>query len=207
MNSPPKLILRFFLGFMVLYALVLTPALIPWPGFRSAYRAFYCWMGNMVFGSIGETGSVRFAPWETPQGDLDTTLVLTNTKPPAAVAEIHKKSVILGYYPTASFVALVLATPIPWRWRRCRALLWGLVWVNLFVLVRTGIEIVQLFSGQDALNIFDLGRFGRAALDQAHAALVGAPASFFVVPIFIWILVTFRRTDWQAFTRGTPPDS
>jgi len=39
-------------------------------------------------------------------------------------------------------------------------------------------------------------------LHQAIVALAMAPSSVFVVPIFIWILVTFRRGDLDRWISG-----
>ncbi|UCF33107.1 MAG: hypothetical protein JSV78_12315 [Phycisphaerales bacterium] len=198
MSSPPKRIAGFFVTFLVVYALLA----IPWPPVRSGYRAFYCWLGNLTFGSLGETGSVRFAPWGERHQAYDVKLVLSNARSPGDLGEMHNNSINIGYYPTVIIVALVVATPVSWRWRRLRALLWCLLWVHVFVLFRMAIPIIRELSKPTVLQVFHPGPVALRILLQADIAFVKAPASFFVMPIVIWILVTFRRGDLQSFLSG-----
>jgi hypothetical protein len=195
MSSPPRRIARFFLVFLAVYAVLA----IPWPPVRSGYRVFYCWLGNLAFGSLGETGSVRFVPWDEAHKAYDVKLVLTNARSPGDLGEMHNHSVHIGYYPTVIIVALVLATPVSWRWRRLRALLWCLFWVQVFVVLRMAIPIVRELSKPTALQVFHPGPMALRILLQADIVFVKAPASFFVVPMVIWILATFRRGDLQSF--------
>jgi len=53
------------------------------------------------------------------------------------------------------------------------------------------------------LLIFHLGQIGRWILGSAIPALLQAPASRFVGPIFIWALVAFRREDWSEYNLGS----
>ena len=59
--------------------------------------------------------------------------------------------------------------------------------------------MLRLFSGDKPLALFPLSPLWSKALDQAIAVLVSAPPSVYVVPIFIWILVTFRRSDLEQW--------
>jgi hypothetical protein len=190
----------FALRFVVVYGLLI----FAWPAVRPLYRPFYCALGNALFGTVlfhGE-GSARFTPKDTRE-DLDIEVVMKKRSAPRISGRAENKSRVMGYLPTISVVALVLATPLPWK-RRRRALLAGVALVSLFVALRIAIPVVRDFSKPDALQVYHPGAFGRWLLGIADRALLGAPASFFVVPILIWVLVAFRRRDWELLDEAEP---
>ncbi len=78
------------------------------------------------------------------------------------------------------------------------ALLWGLVLVNAFVAFRVWLQLVNAYSDPNALAIFSLSPFWKGMLRAAVLVLFRAPAAHYVVPMFIWMLVTFRRGDLQG---------
>jgi hypothetical protein len=203
-STPTRRIAGFALRFAVVYAVLV----LAWPVLRSGFRPLYCGLGNLVLsgvdGSLGE-GTVRFHPLDTP-ADLDIQLVLTKRGPPPVTARMENSSRLVGYLPLVSLIALVLASPIAWK-RRRRALLLGIPLVAAFVAVRMAIPIRRDFSRADALQLHDPGPFARWLLGVAERALLEAPASFFVVPILIWVVVAFRREDWALVGRaGSSPD-
>lgn len=196
-------------GFALRFALAYGLLVLAWPLLRPVFRPCYCALGNLLFddGLLGSDASAHFRPLElSGQGGvgphagldagLDVGLVLTKRGPPAVTARMENDSRLVGYMPMVSLVAFVLASPISWK-RRRRALLLGLALVSAFVAVRMAIPILRDFSNPDALQVFHPGTFTRRLLEIAERALLRAPASFFVVPIFLWILVAFRREDWE----------
>jgi hypothetical protein len=107
--------------------------------------------------------------------------------------------------PTITLVALILATPVAWR-RRGIALLIGLALLIPFVALRIGLPLMLEFAREDLpMRQYQFSSWWTSVLMQAKIALVEAPASFFVVPIFIWIVATFRRSDWSSLMRGRTP--
>jgi hypothetical protein len=202
MQAPPPrpaLPLRLIAGFALRFALVYAVLIVGWPLFAPAYRPIYCSLGNLVFG--GGEASVHFRPRET-RDPFDVELVLTRKGPPEVRGRATNDSHLVGYLPTVSLIALVIATPIAWK-RRRRALLWGLVLVTIFVLLRMAIPIWRDFSRPDALQVYHPGPAARWVLGIAERALLSAPASWFVVPILIWVVVAFRREDWILLQPGT----
>lgn len=202
----PRLSTRLVLGFALRFALAYALLVLAWPVVRPAYGAFYCALGNVVF--QGGDGEVRFARKERidPQQGFDVEVVMTKRGVPGKKNVMSSSSRLTGYLPTVSLVALVLATPIAWR-RRRRALLWGLLLVHVFVALRMGIPIVRDFSNPNAIQVYYPGGFGRWALGIAERAFLRAPASWFVVPILIWILVAFRRDDRELLGAGSAQGS
>lgn len=193
MRSVPT---RRIAGFVLRFALVYAALTLAWPLARPVYRSLFCALGNTLFGSVhGGDGAVEFRPQDTRE-ELDVEVVLTKHGPPPVRARAENKSRVVGYLPTISLIAFVLATPIPWK-RRRRALLLGLLLVTLFVALRMGIPLVRDFSRSDALRVYELGSLSRRILGIGERALLAAPASSFVVPVLIWVLVAFRRQDWE----------
>jgi hypothetical protein len=205
----PRLSARLIFGFALRFALVYAVLVLAWPVVRPAYGAFYRALGNIVF--QGGAGEVRFGrkPEVDPEEGFDVEVVMTKRGVRGVKNVMSSSSRLIGCLPTVSLVALVLATPISWR-RRRRALLWGLLLVQLFVVLRMGIPIVRDFSHPNAIQVYHPGGLGRWLLGVAERAFLRAPASWFVVPILIWILVAFRRDDREllaAEPRDGAPNS
>lgn len=199
MSRPARRIAGFVLRFALLYGILV----LAWPLARPLYRPFYCFLGNVLF--QGGEGSATFRSLDTDAA-LDVEVMLHKRSPPPATGTATNNSKGVGYLPIVTIVALVLATPIPWK-RRRRALWQGLALVTLFVAVRIGIPIVRDFSKPDALQVHHPGALGVWALGVAERALLAAPASFFVVPILVWALVAFRRQDWELLERRQPTET
>ncbi|MGD2108316.1 MAG: hypothetical protein PVI86_02885 [Phycisphaerae bacterium] len=196
--SPWKKTSIFFLVCSLTYALLI----IPWPGLFDGYRACFRAGGNVLFHSFGPGGSVRFEPLASGDHTKDTTLVMRK-KGLIGKAELDMKAVYMGYRPTAFMIALVLATPIPWS-RRWRALLWGFLWVNVFVAFRVWLKMLDAYSDNNALSIYEFSDLTKSVLDGVVAVLVSAPEAHYMIPVFIWVLVAFRRDTWRE-TFGLQP--
>lgn len=196
----PRLVRR-IAGFALRFALAYGLLVLAWPVVRPVFRPLFCTLGNVLFG--GGEASVSFHPLDAG-AELDVQLVLTKRGPPPVTARMEASSHLVGYMPIVSLVAFVLASPIPWR-RRRRALLLGLALVSLFVALRMALPIWRDFSNADALQVYHPGAFVRWSRDVAERAFLSAPASFFVVPIFVWVLVAFRREDWALVDEREAP--
>lgn len=191
-------------GFALRFALVYGVLVVAWPLARGVHRPLYCALGNALFD--GGDAAARFRPLDTGT-DLDVQVVLTKRGPPTVTARMENSSRLVAYMPLVSLVALVVASPIPWK-RRRRALWQGLALATAFVAVRMAIPIRRDFSRADALQVHHPGALGRWLLEVGERALLDAPASFFVVPILIWVLVAFRRQDWELVElQQKAPDS
>ena len=187
--QPRNAILRFFAHLVLFYTLFI----IPWPGVAEVYLAGLCAVGNRVLGTMGRDGAVTF------QSDPATKWMCVQT--------LYKRGVNLAarrhhdsrpdYLTTALTASLVLATPTPWR-RRGPALLLGLLLINLFVLGRIGLGLLDTFS-DDQLALIRFPPFWKDSLRLAVQVFIGSIEASFIVPVFVWIVVTFRRTDLQQW--------
>jgi hypothetical protein len=97
----------------------------------------------------------------------------------------------IGWVPTALTMALILATPIPWR-RRGAALAGGLVLVHCFILFSLQ---AWIWDNSSDVSLMRLSGFWQEVAGELDYALINQLGASFSVPVVIWILVTFRRQD------------
>lgn len=195
-----KRISGFFVRCVLFYALLM----LPWPGLMDGYRAFFRAGGNLVFASFGSAGSVEFEDVGSRDHAKDTRLVLYKTHPIPQSRSLEIKSGYVGYRPTAFLISLVLATPIPWR-RRLKALVVGLVLVNLFIALRLGLLFLDIYSNPGPLTIFSIEGFWKGVLWRCVMIFFRAPAGHYMWPAFCWLLVCFRRNDFADLLRSASP--
>jgi hypothetical protein len=174
----------------------------------TAYVSVYCAAGNYVFGVFEPAARVRFTAAASghEQAGTDVAVELTNRRTGFSYS-ILTNSRFMGYVPTALVAALILATPLGWR-RRGRALLWGLLAINAFIAVRLLLSVLTALSGQSPLALFSPGPWLSACLRALFTLLVVSSAGAFVVPLIVWALACFRRSEWQAIlNRASQSDS
>ena len=186
---------------LLLYYLLLGVA--PWPGFREAYADLFRAGANAVFFSFAQSGRTKFEPASDASGMWDTRVIYTIVGTPMGTQSSYN-AWIAGWIPLATLVALVLATPVPWS-RRWRALVWGLVWTHVFILLRVYVLVLFGFSGPPGLPLLSVGPFGHKVLETALEVISVSPVTSSLVPVFIWLLVTFRYEDWAGATRHPRP--
>jgi len=213
---PPKVILKFSGALFLLWVVLLAP----WPGIERGYSAFFRFGGNIALARFWFWGdaSVRFCdasnigpcqlpPWAKappPQQEKDTVMVLENRQARGDIDFLRTSSRLIGYWPTAALLGLILATPAPWN-RKLKALAWGLLLVHAFILLRVSIHLaIDGFTGDKAVAIFHPGPWGVRALGYARLVLNDDPVVSFVVPVFIWVVLLFRPSLWA---QETPSDS
>lgn len=174
----------------------------PWPGLEEAYGRLFRAGGNLLFVRFGPGGAVHYRPLTTPDPkDRDMELVLTNLRNGAEYTFIGS-SRLQGYRPTAFILALTLATPIPWS-RRWRAVLWGLLGIHVYVDLKAAVFLLVAFSGDNSLALFRLGQTGKGFLEYLNWLVVVSYAGWLILPLIIWVLVTFHRKDWEAVLQKT----
>ena len=190
------------IGFLWRFGLIYGLLILPWPGFSDFYGASFRNVGDELFGEKDSHRVLYFESDRETRGlaALDSRIVLENPertnetgKSPAVYLGLGTRSI--GWIPTALIIALVLATPIPWK-RRALALLWGLLLVQLFIIASIEIYIWNE-STRVSLNV--LGPFWKAIADAVEYTLITQLGASFSVPVLIWIVVTFRSQDRKRF--------
>ena len=193
---------RHVVGFFVRFMAIFVVLTAPWPGLPQAYAPAYRAAGNLLFASFGADGTVELRPSTRDDPDRDTEFALANWQTDAE--SVFVGSSLKGYKPTAFVLALILATPIPWR-RRWRALLWGTVCITVYAALRTTVFLVAVFSEDNDLAVLTLGPISKTALDYIYWVVVDSFAGWLILPLPIWALVSFRRQDWQTLLKGGRP--
>jgi hypothetical protein len=193
--SPLKPVAAFFFKIMLFYALLM----IPWPGVQQGYASLFCDAGNLAFRSFGSVGRTRFRVLDPPPANknaVDFEIKLENIRTRAGgTFEQDRSTRKMGYLPAAFTASLVLATPIPWR-RRLAAIAWAMALMIAFVGLQLTLRLVDAFSDPGVLNQFELALWTKQLLGVLLKVVVMSPVSAYIAPIFVWILVTFRRGDW-----------
>ncbi len=186
--------MRFLASRFILFALVAGAFVALWSWVGEYYAATYHAAGMQLCRTIGADWVVVLHPLPEPQGRFDTELWLGNPK-----TKIHGQRQLstrdLGYAPTTMLLALILASPVPWR-RRFGATFVGLVVVHAWIALGVLLLVISGFSRGDALAIFDLSPFVDRCLSYCVEVATVATITKYAVPTVIWILVTFRSGDW-----------
>ena len=194
---------RSIAGFVVRFALVYAILMAPWPGLAAAYGSFYSAAGELLFGSKQSESSVRFvrvdpARSPDPTWQQDTMILLAirgepvghRTVPPFGT---QRSSRYTGYVPTAILIALVLATPIPWR-RRAYALVLGVVLVSAFAALMVAAWIHGWFLLQESIvrseHSAGWSLLARGAMSLLEIDSYMGP--YYVAPVLVWLLVVAR---------------
>jgi len=227
---PRRVILRFTCLLVVFYVLLM----IPWPGWERTYGGIFRSFGDVVFRRFWfwSDGYVRFLDHrslflkedidnatpgklkadfkvERPNDVQDTLMLTMNRRVAGTFGQLSISSRIVGYWPTAWLIALILAKPMPWP-RRGWALLWGLLLIHMFIAFRLSLSLaIDRFGADRAYSLFHLSPFWKDVLVRAETVFVVNPTVSFVVPTFIWLIVSVRWSEWTALRdhfRGAAED-
>lgn len=198
----------FFVRLTVLYALFA----FPWQPVEAGYsRVFAMCADGLTWGCWGQSGIfgsdalIRVYAGFDEDAERDINIVAGNKSTGAGTDKIRTSSRHLGYMPAVVLIALILATPIPWT-RKLWAVLWGLLWVHLFVLLRFALLVVMIFHGDNPYSLFHWPPPWDTVLDEGTNILTVVPATEYVVPLILWMAVTFRREDLEPLLgRFQPP--
>lgn len=148
----------------------------------------------MAFGHFLRNARVTF---EDPRGSgdprVDVAVVLTHPSHPRS-GRILLQSRFLGYLPSAFLLALLFATPMRWR-RRAWSLVGAVMLVNVFVMCRL---LASLLVLGERVSLWGGERWQQLALAWFHSTVVRSGTSSFIVPMMIWIVVSFSRKDLET---------
>ena len=191
---PPR---RLIVGFLWRFALGYGLLIFPWTGFNGTYSGYFRALGRMTFARDGGPRYLQFEPVPAElHHRLDTRIALANRDQvdragniPLHYLELDARGV--GWVPTALLLALILASPVSWR-RRAVATLWGLIGVHGYILFSVACDI---WNNSVDLSLLTFTPFWKSVVEGLDETLVNQMGMSFVVPVFIWILVTLRRQD------------
>lgn len=184
-------LLRSIIIFAAVYGLLTAP----WPGLQEAYSSAFRSAGQSAFQKFGPRGKVKFLALENPTRTSDseiTTGVIGDRR--IGYSSISPR--ILGFVPTAEVIALIIASTVAWR-RRLLAILMGTVAIHLFIYARLWLLIRIWYSGETPWQQYHPTETTLSILKRANEIINISPTAGFVIPVLIWIAVTFRSSDWE----------
>lgn len=222
---PPKAVIRFFFILIIL----LVALLYPWSALERGYAAYFRAIGNACFSDqfwFWDQGRVHFidlyaddlarqidsvTPGTIPEGQrlaaptklFDTLMVVRNTEVPISFGQLRVNSRILGYWPTAMLLALVLAKPLPWE-RKAWAVILGLILIHLFIIFRLSLKIAHDgFGAGQIYAIFSEDSMWVGLMERLKDIFFVNPTTSFAVPALIFLLVSVTLKDWTALRAAT----
>lgn len=195
-----NLIVRFLGGAALIYG----GLMLIWPVLEGAFTTACEHTGRSIFGEFGKDGVCRFS-----QQYLDDELMLRvdmanrNYRREDGLApamESYFLPHLTVYLPVVMLLALVLATPLPWK-RRVFALVSGSILTTMFVACRVGTQILWRFqnSTDERIHLYDLGPVPNAVLDGLYTLFENPFGPSLLAVVLIWLLVSFRREDMRKF--------
>lgn len=192
---------RFICGFTVFFALLAAP----WPGWNEAGSTGLRALVTAVFAGGSGPREVVFEPHlHGSDGVGDTRAVIVNRDLMARdgsgpVRNLDMDLGRLGLRSAALLLALIFATPIPWKRRAC-ATLAGLV--GLFGLL-LAVLAFSLWVESAEVRLVQFSPTMKPLVCGLKTALL---AQFgLATPVLIWIVVTLRREDALRMPRCPAP--
>lgn len=184
--------------------------LLAWSVLARPYGDAFRALGEAVtwVAGHGEVAFVERLPGDPEPAD---TVIVVPAHGAAPAWTLRCDSRFTGYLPTIVFVALLLATPLPWRRRRWAGLL-GLVAVQGYVATRLALGLLvglsrnAALAPEDALPGF-LTRPGWLRSIQVASSIVDREPTFYVgLPVLVWIVLVFRASDRERWIATGPPE-
>jgi hypothetical protein len=212
MNKAPQKLFKTVTVFGLRFALIYGLLLLPWPGLKEASASYFRAVGNAVFAHRDSSIYVKFEalpPRETRAPEtriVVANLALRNAQgeTPARHLDVDLRGV--AWVPLVWLAALILASPVPGP-RKAWAFFWGMLAIHGFILFSLGIYIVNQSDAASGLHLVELSSWAKELTDELENILITQMGASFVVPVMLWILVTFRREDVENLLEeiGTQP--
>lgn len=201
---PQNPVKRFLLLFVIFYGLFLILG-VTLNG-RSIYQQFFRTIGEGIYGNSGKNGVVLFQEVDDKENfDTDShTLIMMGNRVQAQkaanegkavdVSKVYVNDYMIGFLPTMTLLALLLATPMPRR-RKVWAIAIGLLAVTLFVILRQGILVLTDMANNPALEMMKSTEGTVRFLIGFKRVFVNNIVVTMMVPFLLWGMIAFRTED------------
>lgn len=188
---------RHIVGFFCVFVLIFVPLMIPWLGLASAYSKLYNAGAAFLFKPLAPKDSICFDSMSGAENDIRITFYNRNLIRPDGrplFAHGNISSFYGGYIYIAFIAALVLASPVCLK-RKVRALFLGMILIHGFIVFKLAIWIIYGFN-REPLSLLVLSPFWEQILLLTIEVVASNVTFGFIICVFVWLLVFFRREDW-----------
>jgi len=191
-------VLRFLAAFVVIFIVLM---MLPWPGL--AYMAVFRTVGTWCFSRDEGQREVSFLKSPDKSATFCRIEIANrarlNPDGSGLVRNVDFDVRGFGWKPMALFIALVLASPLPWK-RRLVALCWGPLWVQAAVM---GLLAFAIWNESSEIGLVTMSPFWKSLAAECQHNFI---AHFsLAAPVVVWLLMTFRTGDlavWQQAARN-----
>ena len=195
---------RFILFFAILYSLVLIVGVL-FEG-RAVYQKVFRSVGEGIFENAGNNGIVRFMDVDNKEqyDPAYHTMIMMGNRVQAQqamqngtavdVAKVYVNDYMVGFLPTFTLLALLLATPMPWK-RKLGAIGIGLLLITLFVISRQWILVHTAMGNNAHLDLADMSEGTVRFLIGLRRVFVTNIVVSMMVPFLLWGMLVFRTED------------
>lgn len=191
---------KFLCLFVVVYGILVSP----WPGFDRAYAMFYREALVFLSGSLAGNGSVRLERSVEPEYDIRIVFYDSSQLGPdgeaTGIGFFGQNSRQDAYVFVAFAVALVLATPLPWK-RKTWAMVWTIAAVHLFISFKLGIWILYGLT-KDPFRLFAGRRFLIGAVSVTKEVCVRNINFGLILCVLIWVVASFHGAIRRSLGAG-----
>jgi len=183
--------------FLIRFALAYVLLILPWPGFHAAFDAYFRAFGEMLFGGQTEHSEITFETAKGSRWTNQTRIVIVNKAlmnydGSGPVRNFDFDAHAVGWRPIALLAALIFATPLPLG-RRIRALAFGTLGIHAFLIVFLAVGIWSEANELPLAFFVPVTPFWKAVATGVRTVVVAQIGLF--IPVLVWMLVTFRRTE------------
>lgn len=190
---------RWIAGLLVSVVLIYCALQVSWLLVGRFYEGAFRGVASLVFAVPGAGWEVTFVSREAAKTDtraeiVNRRLMARDGSGPVRQMDFDIRS--MGWNPTALFCALVLASPVSWG-RRWRALVVGVVVLQVFVLVALG---VSLWLESSHIGLVELSPFWQGIVGTLRQGL--ADSTHLAAPVLLWVVLILPGR-WLA--RGVSP--
>ncbi len=180
---------------ILLYALLVAP----WPGWERMGGAYFQGLADWIFGGVGPHREISFEALPERPGRTRAVIVnpaLMDSNGAGPVRNVDLDLDRLAIRPVALLIALIVATPVPWRRRG-----WGADPGpghpgHLCLLIFVG---YCLWVESAEVHLVEFSPAGKAVATGIEQAILGQVV--IALPVLLWILVTLRREDCSRWLR------
>lgn len=183
---------KFLFSALLIYIILALPVV----AIEKTYTTFFSKTSSFFLGSFFETGFARYLTNSDPvtvhvQVGNKANKTTENT---VRVALTDVKTRIRGYLPTILFVALILASPIPWRPKLLK-LFFGFFLLTAFVLFKQWIHILFVIDQNPFLSLYTFNSFEKKVVEFGYTNIITTVGPSLLVAVLIWVLLIYRRKE------------